>query len=314
MKPPTLAIVVPCKDEEAALPLLQKILPELLGKLVSLRKIGIDSFVLYVDDGSSDGTWQLIKHYTSENCKGIKLSRNFGHQYALIAGIEYVSGKCDCCVTIDADLQDNPAVIEEMVDKFNDGAEIVYGVRSRRDSDRLLKRWSARGYYSLLRHLGVDNVYDHADFRLLGSRAMESLLEFGERNMFLRGIVPLLGFRQEKVYYTRSSRVAGRSKYPFGRMLEFAADGVTSFSVRPVRMLFWLGILFMVTALGVGIYAMVRHLEGETIVGWTSLILSIWFCTGILLMGLGILGEYVGKIYIEVKKRPRYKIIEESKV
>lgn len=305
-----LALVVPCMDEEAALPSTH---PRLLSLLAEMERDGIvspESFIVYVDDGSTDRTWNLISSYAGDNVKGLRLSRNYGHQYALLAGLEYVFGRCDACVSIDADMQDDPSVIPGMVKAYAEGAEIVYGVRSRRPGDSWFKKHSAHGFYTLLHTLGVECVYDHADYRLLGHDALTALMDYGERNLFLRGIVPKLGFRQEKVYYERGERKNGKSKYPLGRMLEFAADGVTSFSVRPVRMLFWLGILFMATAVGVGVYVFVRYFEGETIEGWTSLILSIWFCTGILLIGLGILGEYVGKIYMEVKKRPRYHIAE----
>lgn len=307
---PRLAIILPCLDEEQALPIAHKEVSGILRKMVADGMVSPDSFLMYIDDGSTDSTWDIIKSLRSDTCRGVRLSRNFGHQYALLAGIESVIGKCDACVTIDVDLQDDPGAIPEMVRKYSDGAEIVYGVRNNRKTDTPLKRSSAHGYYSMLRGLGVDCVYDHADFRLLGSDAMSALMAYEERNVYLRGIVPLLGYKHDIVEYKRSRRTAGKSKYPLGKMIEFAADGLTSFSVRPVRWLFWLGIIFMAIALAFGIYVMVRHIEGETIAGWTSTILSIWFCTGLLLMGLGILGEYVGKIYIEVKKRPRYNIAE----
>ncbi|MFG6426493.1 glycosyltransferase family 2 protein [Lepagella muris] len=305
-----LALVVPCFQEESALPRTNDVLTSLLLKMSEAGLVGDDSYIVYVDDGSTDGTWGLISGYACCRVKGIRLSRNFGHQYALLAGMEYVAGNCDACVTIDADLQDDPSVIPDMVRAYMDGSEIVYGVRSKRVGDGWFKRHSAHCFYTTLRHLGVECVYDHADFRLLGRDALSALLEYGERNVFLRGIVPKLGYRQSKVYYQRGERKAGSSKYPLGKMIEFAGDGVTSFSVRPVRMLFWLGVVFMMAALLVGIYVMARYFSGETIEGWTSLILSIWFCTGILLIGLGILGEYVGKMYVEVKKRPRYNIAE----
>lgn len=306
----TLAIVVPCLNEEEALPRTHCALSVLLASLREEGEISGDSFILYVDDGSTDGTWEFIRRSSSRETRGIRLSRNFGHQYALLAGMEYAAGRCGACVTIDADLQDDPSVIRSMLEAYRDGAEVVYGVRSRRDTDSSFKRGSAHGFYRMMHLLGVDCVYDHADYRLLGSEALSSLLEYRERNVFLRGIIPQLGYRQEKVYYHRKSRKRGRSKYPLGKMAEFAADGVTSFSVRPVRMLFWLGVLFMATAFAFGVYVLIRHVGGHTIEGWTSLILSIWFCTGILLFGMGILGEYVGKIYTEVKKRPRYRVAE----
>lgn len=318
------AIIVPCFEEELTLPSTHRVLSATMRKMIEAGEISSDSFIVYVDDGSHDHTWEVITSISEDAypsgadktyvlTEGVRLSRNFGHQYALLAGMEYVADNCDACVTIDADLQDDPTVIPDMIRAYKRGAEVVYGVRSRRENDGWFKKHSAHAYYRLLKTLGVDCVYDHADYRLLGSQALATLLEYKERNVFLRGIVPQLGFRQEKVYYRRGERKEGRSKYPFGKMLEFAADGVTSFSVIPVRMLFWLGLIFMATAFGVGIYVFIRYFNGETIEGWTSLILSIWFCTGVLLFGMGILGEYVGKIYVEVKKRPRYKISETTK-
>ena len=318
------AIIVPCFEEETTLPMTHRALSDTLRVMIDGGEISSDSFIVYVDDGSHDHTWEVITSISEDAypsgadktyvlTEGVRLSRNFGHQYALLAGMEYVADNCDACVTIDADLQDDPTVIPDMIRAYKRGAEVVYGVRSRRENDGWFKKHTAHAYYRLLKTLGVDCVYDHADYRLLGSQALATLLEYKERNVFLRGIVPQLGFRQEKVYYRRGERKEGRSKYPFGKMLEFAADGVTSFSVIPVRMLFWLGLIFMATAFGVGIYVFIRYFNGETIEGWTSLILSIWFCTGVLLFGMGILGEYVGKIYVEVKKRPRYKISETTK-
>lgn len=305
-----LSVVVPCFREEQSLPETHRELTSLLDRMIDGGEISEDSFILYVDDGSDDGTWRLITGFSSPRVKGLRLSRNFGHQYALLAGMEYVADKCDACVTIDADLQDDPLVIPEMLRAHKDGAEVVYGIRCRRAADSWFKKHSAHTFYHVLRCLGVECIYDHADYRLLGSDALNALMGYGERNVYLRGIVPKLGYRQEKVYYQRGERRNGSSKYPLGKMLEFAADGVTSFSVRPVRMLFWLGVIFMAAALGIGIYVFVRYFRGETLEGWTSLMLSIWFCTGILLIGMGIIGEYVGKIYMEVKKRPRYNVAE----
>lgn len=285
-------------------------LRNVLDSLKREGRISGESFLLLVDDGSSDATWRIIKGNASEDIRGIRLSKQCGHQAALLAGMETALPDCDACVTIDADLQDDPEVIHAMLEKFEEGADIVFGVRRHRDNDSWVKRHSASAFYSTMRNLGVDNVCNHADFRLMSARAVADLLDYGERNLFLRGLVAQLGYVQECVYYDRAPRLAGRSKYPLRKMLDFAIDGITSFSVRPVRMLFWLGIAFMLTALCMGGYVIFRHFSGETIEGWTSLMLSIWFCTGMLLMGLGIIGEYIGKIYIEVKKRPRYRIVE----
>lgn len=305
-----LAIISPCLNEEEALPLTVNTILKLLSELKENGVISPDSFLMLVDDGSSDHTWPTIASHSCESVKGIRLSRHYGHQSALIAGMEEALPQCDACITIDADLQDDVSVIPEMLEKFYEGADIVYGVRRNRASDSWIKKTTALAFYSTMRRLGVESVVDHADFRLMSSRAVADILTYEERNLYLRGLIPMLGYRQEMVFYDRAPRCGGESKYPLKKMLDFAVDGITSFSVRPVRMLFWLGILFIITALAIGIYVLIRHFRGETIAGWTSLMLSIWFCTGILLMGLGIIGEYIGKIYIEVKKRPRYKVSE----
>lgn len=287
-------------------------LDEIMAQMIVDEQISTDSFMLFVDDRSTDNTWEVIKSMRSEFVRGIRLSHHSGHQTALVAGMEYALNDFDICVTIDADLQDDVEVIPQMVAAFAKGADVVYGVRESRKSDGKMKRMTAAAFYGTMNRLGVDCVSNHADFRLLSRRAVEDLLEYGERNLFLRGIVPRIGYEQEMVYYERKERTAGVSKYPFWKMLDFAADGITSFSVLPVRMLFWLGLIFMTIGIGIGAYSLIRYFIGETIEGWTSLMLSIWFCTGILLMGLGITGEYIGKIYIEVKHRPRYKISDKT--
>ena len=303
-----LAIIVPCYIEAEALPHTNEALCNLLARLKAEGVVEEESFVLYVDDRSTDATWQVIRSLPGECVRGVRLSHHSGHQTALIAGMEYALKDFDCCVTIDADLQDDISVIPDMLKAHKEGAEIVFGVRRSRKIDGVFKRMTASAFYGTMNRLGVDCVSNHADFRLMGKRAVEDLLEYEERNMFLRGIVPRLGYDQAKVYYERKERLAGVSKYPLWKMLDFAADGITSFSVLPVRMLFWLGLAFTAIGLGIGVYSLIRYFMGETIEGWTSLMLSIWFCTGMLLMGLGITGEYIGKIYIEVKHRPRYKI------
>lgn len=310
MTPPKLIIVVPCLDESETLPATDRVLRRALSEMQTEGLVSPASGVLYVDDGSRDATWDIISALAGGPVRGLRLSRHCGHQEALLAGIEEALADADAIVTIDADLQDDPGAIRSMVQLYLDGNDIVYGVRDNRSCDTVFKRVSARGFYRLMSKLGAGTVADHGDFRLLSARAAADLLEYRERNLYLRGIVPMLGYSQAKVTYTRRPRAAGRSKYPLARMADFAADGITSFSVRPVRMLFWIGLAFMLAALGMGVYVLVRHFTGETLEGWTSLMLSIWFCTGVLLMGLGLIGEYVGKIYIETKRRPRYRVSE----
>lgn len=308
-RPCRLAIVVPCYNEEEAFPLTNDSLLTLLGMMAERGLTSRASRVVYVDDGSHDATWRLVEAAVSRSPEvaAVRLACNAGHQNALMAGMALVA-ECgfDVVVTIDADLQDDISVIPDMVEAWRAGADVVYGVRRRRDSDSWFKRVSASAFYRLLHSLGVVTVGNHSDFRLLGRRALSRLLQYGERNLYLRGIMPMLGGRQVCVGYDRRPRSAGRTKYPFGRMLNFAIDGITSFTVRPVRMISVAGIIFVVVAIGVFIYTMIRHFQGETIEGWTSLMLSIWFCSGILLMALGVIGEYVGKIYTESKHRPRY--------
>lgn len=305
-----LAVIIPCLDEEEVLPTTIITLRRKLSELIANGEISHASRLIFVDDGSSDATWKIISENADGLLGGIRLSRHCGHQMALLAGMDEALDSCDICITIDADLQDDVEVFSEMLQAYREGADIVYGVRRDRHTDTWLKKSTAAAFYSTMRHLGVESINNHADFRLMSSRAMEDILGYEERNLFLRGIVPMLGYRQEKVFYDRVPRCGGKSKYPLKKMFDFAIDGITSFSVRPVRMLFWLGILFTLTAFGIGVYSLVRYFSGQTIEGWTSLMLSIWFCTGILLMGLGIIGEYIGKIYIEVKKRPRYKVAD----
>lgn len=306
--PPVLAIISPCHNEQEVLPLTTEVLIDMFHSLQRDGKISEDSYILYVDDGSTDSTWDVIQNIRHPEVVGMRLSRHFGHQEALMAGMEKSVDNADIIITIDSDLQDDVNAIPKMIDKYNDGADIVFGVRDNRQKDSWLKKSSASLFYGVMRGLGASCVANHSDFRLLSSRAVEDLMLYGERNLFLRGLVPLLGYRQEVVYYERKQRAAGHTKYPLRKMLDFAADGITSFSVRPVRMLFWIGLAFMLSALGIFVYVLIRHFTDETIRGWSSLILSIWFCTGLLLIGLGIIGEYIGKIYIEVKHRPRYRI------
>ena len=273
----------------------------------------VDTRILYVDDGSSDSTWDLIETYSQKNRRvgGLKLAHNVGHQRALWAGLDWAAHHADAAISIDADLQDDIEAIYEMVQRFLEGKDIVYGVRHARKTDTWFKRTTAQTFYKMMRGLGGDVLYNHADFRLMSRRALEALLEYSERNLFLRGMVRTLGFQTAIVLYDRKERQAGVSKYPLGKMLSFAVDGITSFSVRPLRYITYLGLIFMFISLAAIIYAIVVYAEGRTIQGWTSLLVSLWFIGGAILVALGVIGEYVGKIYSEVKRRPRY-IVEKT--
>ena len=302
-----LAIVVPCYNEEEVLPETNRRLLALLTKLHDLQLISVDSSIHYVDDGSKDGTWSLIESLAAVDSRihGIKLSGNRGHQNALLAGLLTVEG--DAVVSIDADLQDDVSVIEAMVREFVSGAEVVYGVRDSRQTDTSFKRSTALMYYGLMKKMGVNLVHNHADFRLLGRRAVEALRQYGEVNMFLRGIVPLIGYRAATVKYDRAERFAGVSKYPLRKMLTFAAEGITSFSIVPLRLITLFG--FLVSGFS---FAMILFIIYGTVVlqavipGWASSVVPIYFLGGIQLLSIGILGEYVAKIYLETKQRPRY--------
>lgn len=310
-KKPCLAIVVPCYNEAAVL---EETTRHLLAVLESMQdNIHPDSRILYVNDGSRDGTWDMIERLHTEDRRiaGINLAHNSGHQNALMAGLSTAIRFADLTVTIDADLQDDETVIKDMVRLALEGNEIVYGVRSSRASDTWFKRTTAQTFYRLMSWLGVKTVYNHADYRLMSRRAVEALLGYEERNLFLRGLVPLLGYNTAQVEYARKERMAGESKYPLTKMVSFAFDGITSFSMSLVHMVFWLGILFLFIALGILVWVIICIVQQKAITGWSSLILSIWFCSGCVLIGLGIVGEYIGKIYMEVKRRPRYNIKDE---
>ena len=309
-KSPVLAIVVPCYKEEAVLHETHKRLSLLLDKLIAERHISQDSYILYVNDGSTDQTWPIIKdlHQNTPYACGLNLAGNVGHQNALMAGLMTAKGYADVLVSIDADLQDDVSVIEEMVDRYKEGYDIVYGVRSSRDSDTFFKKNTALAFYKLMSWLGVKSVYNHADYRLMSRRAVEQLGNYKERNLFLRGIVPLIGYETTSVYYRRSERFAGESKYPLSKMFNFAIDGITSFSVRPLRLIATLGFLFLLCSLVAVVYTLYVYFNGETVAGWASLMLSVWFLGSLILIAIGIVGEYIGKIYLEVKERPRYNI------
>ena len=302
-----LFIVVPCYNEEEVLHETNRRLAALLESLEKEGSIHAGS-ILYVDDGSHDRTWKLVEEFAASGSpvKGLKLAHNVGHQQALWAGLEYAAAHADAVVSIDADLQDNVESIREMVDYFNKGIDIVYGVRRERRTDSFFKKTTAQLFYRLMSNLGGEIVYNHADFRLMSRRAVEALMSYPERNLFLRGMVCSMGFPSAVVYYDREKRFAGESKYPFSKMLSFAVDGITSFSVRPLRYIVLLGLLFILISIVAIIYGFLSYLEGDTIPGWTSVLVSIWFIGGMVTTAIGIIGEYVGKIYKEVKRRPRY--------
>jgi len=306
-KPFTLAFVVPCYNEEEVLPATKEELLKLLNFLIEKNYIAKESFICFVDDGSRDRTWELIEKYSKqEHIKGVKLSRNCGHQNALLAGLFYVEPFCEAAVSLDADLQDDISVVEQMCQKFLDGYEIVYGVRKRRDTDTPFKRLSAEGFYKLMRWMGVDIIENHADFRLMSKRALLWLKEFEEVNLFVRGIIPLLGLQSDIVYYDRKERFAGKSKYPLKKMLAFAWDGITSFSVMPLRFITFLGLGTLFVSLVLSFWAIGAKLSGSAVSGWTSMILIVLFLGGVQMLSLGIIGEYIGKIYKETKRRPRF--------
>lgn len=303
-----LIIVVPCYNEEEVLQETTRQLSAVLSGMEQDGKI-TEGRLMYVDDGSRDATWHLIEQLSSENSRvmGLKLAHNVGHQQALWAGLEWAANApFDAIVSIDADLQDDVQAIIEMTERFNQGIDIVYGVRKERKTDTFFKKHTAQAFYKLMQTMGGDVVYNHADFRLMSKRALQALVAHPERNLFLRGIVRSLGFPSDFVYYDRHERFAGESKYPLSKMLNFAIDGITSFSVKPLRLITTFGILFMLVAIGIIGYALYAYLTGHTIQGWTSLLISLWFIGGAILTAIGVIGEYVGKIYKEVKRRPRY--------
>ena len=308
MEPKTLYILAPCYNEAEVLPLTSKIFLDKLNSLITEGKISENSRVAFVDDGSKDETWNIIEslHELDPKFIGVKLSRNRGHQNALLGGMSTVADDCDMIVTIDADAQDDVNAIDKMVDDFNGGAEIVYGVRASRETDTFFKRTTAQGFYKFMTLMGVETVYNHADFRLMSSRAVKALLDFKEVNLFLRGMVPLVGFKSSTVPYDRAPRLAGESKYPLKKMLTFAFDGITSFSIRPIRFITALGGITLILSVIFAIYALISYFVHNTVPGWTSTVLSIWFFGSLQLIATGVVGEYIGKIYLEAKGRPRF--------
>ncbi len=312
MNPPRLAIIIPCYNEEEVLPSSLKILLGLLTRMAGDGLVAADSYILCVDDCSKDSTWQIVNetHKADGRVKGLSFAHNSGQQNALIAGLLTAMDHCDCAVTIDSDLQDDPEAIIRMVEKFREGCEVVFGVRSSRDTDTWFKRTSARGFYRFQEMMGVETVYDHSEFRLMSNRAIHLLSEYGETNMFLRGIIVRLGLKTAVVACPRRARMAGETKYSLSKMISLSIDGITSFTAQPMRLIFLTGFVLLILDVIVAIYALISYFSHHTTTGWTSLILSVWFLGSLILMGLGIVGEYIGKIYVEVKHRPRYAIRE----
>ncbi|WP_044732628.1 glycosyltransferase family 2 protein [Geobacillus kaustophilus] len=307
---PLLAIVVPCYNEEDVLPETARRLTALLEQLLEEGAIAIGSHIVFVDDGSRDRTWALIEEESERNpfVSGVKLARNVGHQRALLAGLDTVRAYADCAVSIDADLQDDVEAIRKFVQKYREGYDIVYGVRRSRKTDTWFKRTTAQAFYRFMQALGIELIYNHADFRLMSKRALDELSRYTEVNLFLRGLVPLVGFRSTCVFYDRHERWAGQSKYPLKKMLAFAFDGITSLSVAPIRAITLIGFLAFLISGAAGLYALIVKFLGHAESGWTSLMISVWFIGGLVLMSLGLIGEYIGKIYQEVKRRPRFAI------
>ena len=303
--------VIPCYNEQEVLPETSKRIEEKLSSLIKEGKISEDSRVLFVNDGSRDNTWNLIcdLHERNPLFQGINLSKNMGHQNALLAGLMTAKDLCDMAISMDADLQDDINAIDAMVDKFHDGCDVVYGVRSKRATDTFFKKFTAESFYKLINAMGGNTVYNHADYRLMSRRALMALSEFGEVNLFLRGIVPMVGFKSDKVYYERAERFAGESKYPLKKMLSFAIEGITSLSTKPIKLITGLGFMIFFVSIIVLLYSLIRYFTGHTIPGWTTTVLSVWAIGGLIMISLGVIGEYIGKIYLETKNRPRF-IIE----
>jgi glycosyltransferase involved in cell wall biosynthesis len=305
-----LYIVVPCYNEEEVLPETSKRLLEKLQSLTDAGLVSPASRILLVNDGSKDRTWELISglHASDERFSGVCLSRNRGHQNALLAGLMYAKDKADVTISMDADLQDDIGAVDAMLEKYREGCDIVYGVRSARKTDTFFKKTTAQGFYKVMSAMGAETVYNHADYRLMSKRALEGLAQFGEVNLFLRGMVPMVGYKSDVVYYERGERFAGESKYPLKKMLALAFNGISSFSIKPISLITGLGALIIFLSICAAVYALISYFLGHVQPGWTSLILSIWFLGGVQLLCIGLIGQYIGKIYIESKHRPRYNI------
>ena len=308
----TVYFVIPCYNEEAVLPETTRRMTDKLNAMRAAGLIGEKSRILYVDDGSKDRTWELVSQFNRENpwVEGVKLSHNRGHQHALLCGLMSAMPRCDAAISMDADLQDDIDALDQFVKKFQEGCDVVYGVRNKRDTDTWFKRTTAEGFYKVMQLLGVDVVFNHADYRLMSKRALEALSEYREVNLFLRGIVPLIGYRSDYVYYDPHERFAGESKYPLKKMLSFALDGITSFSVKPLKLISNLGILISVLSILGLLYALISYFAGWAVTGWTAIVCSIWLLGGLQMLCLGVVGGYIGKIYSEVKARPRYRVEE----
>lgn len=310
---PVLYIIIPCYNEQEVLPITAPMFLEKLKALVAADKISADSRILFVNDGSRDDTWQIIQKLSREEPRftGISLSRNRGHQNALLAGLLETKGKCDITISIDCDGQDDMDAMDAMVDAYREGAEVVYGVRSSRKSDSFFKRTTAQGFYKLMNAMGVETVYNHADYRLLSAKVLRSFADFKEVNIFLRGMIPLVGFKSTCVYYERTPRLAGKSHYPLKKMLALAFDGITSLSIKPIRLITTFGFFVALLSLIGILWSVIVALTGNSVAGWASMICILCFLGGVQLLSVGVIGEYVGKIYLETKRRPRY-IIEET--
>lgn len=310
-----LYLVIPAYNEEEVLEITAKELTKKINSLIKDKKISKESKVLFVDDGSKDNTWSIINkiHDNNNLFIGLKLAHNRGHQNALLAGLVHAIDKCDISISMDCDLQDDISAIDAMIDEYTKGSQIVYGVRSSRKKDSFFKKFTAEGFYKFMHFMGVDLVFNHADYRLMSNVALKALKEYGEVNLFLRGIIPELGFKTSKVYYERDKRVAGTSKYPLKKMIKFAIDGITSFTIVPLRLITSMGFIMSILSFIMLLYALIVKITGNTISGWTFIVISIWLVAGVQMISLGVIGEYIGKIYKEVKHRPRY-IIEEELV
>ena len=313
-KPPVLCIVIPCYNEEEVLPVTSPMFKAEVEDLVAKGKVDPASHVMFVNDGSKDRTWELIEGLAASDpvFRGCSLSRNRGHQNALLGGLMEARAHADVTISIDCDGQDDIATMEQMIDAYLEGCDVVYGVRSSRETDTFFKRFSAQSFYKLLGSMGVECVYNHADYRLMSVRALDALAQFGEVNLFLRGMAPLVGFKSTSVYYERHERMAGESHYPLSKMLALAINGITSLSVKPIRIITWVGLLVaLVSFVGI-IWTLVTHAMGNAVAGWASMTAVICFMGGVQMLSLGVIGEYVGKIYLETKRRPRYIISERT--
>ncbi len=304
----TLYLVVPCYNEEEVLNDTAEKLLNKMETLINSDIISDKSRIVLVNDGSKDKTWNIIKNLHSQNkmFQGVKLSRNKGHQNALLAGLLTVKSECDVTISLDADLQDDIDAIDEMIEKYYEGCDVVYGVRSARETDTFFKKTTAEGFYKLMNFMGAEVTYNHADYRLMSRRALEGLESFKEVNLFLRGIIPMIGYKSDTVYYERKERMAGESKYPLKKMLSFAWEGITSLSTKPIKLIMGLGTAIFLVSIVMLIYSMIRHYTGATEIGWTSTIVSIWAIGGLQLLSIGVIGEYIGKVYLETKERPKF--------